>query len=50
MASVLITGAAKGIGRATAAEFTRRGHRVIATARDPGRSPSLTSLSGSGWT
>jgi NADP-dependent 3-hydroxy acid dehydrogenase YdfG len=36
MASVLITGASKGIGRATAAEFTRRGHRVIATARDPG--------------
>jgi NADP-dependent 3-hydroxy acid dehydrogenase YdfG len=36
MASVLITGASKGIGRATAAEFARRGHRVIATAPDPG--------------
>jgi len=35
MASVLITGASKGIGRATVAEFARRGHRVIATARDP---------------
>jgi NAD(P)-dependent dehydrogenase (short-subunit alcohol dehydrogenase family) len=35
MASVLITGASKGIGRATAAEFARRGHRVIATAPDP---------------
>ncbi len=35
MASVLITGASKGIGRAAVAEFARRGHRVIATARDP---------------
>jgi len=35
MASVLITGASKGIGRAVAAEFARRGHRVVATARDP---------------
>ena len=35
MSSVLITGASKGIGRITATELTRRGHRVIATARDP---------------
>jgi NAD(P)-dependent dehydrogenase (short-subunit alcohol dehydrogenase family) len=35
MASVLITGASKGIGRAIAKEFARRGHRVIATARNP---------------
>jgi NADP-dependent 3-hydroxy acid dehydrogenase YdfG len=35
MSSVLVTGASKGIGRATAAELARRSHRVIATARDP---------------
>jgi len=35
MSSVLITGANRGIGRAITTEFVRRGHRVVATARDP---------------
>ena len=35
MASVFITGTSKGIGRAIAQELSRRGHRVIATARNP---------------
>jgi NADP-dependent 3-hydroxy acid dehydrogenase YdfG len=35
MSSVLITGANRGIGRAIATEFARRGQRVVATARDP---------------
>ncbi len=35
MSSVLITGANRGIGHAIATEFARRGHRVVASARDP---------------
>jgi NAD(P)-dependent dehydrogenase (short-subunit alcohol dehydrogenase family) len=33
---ILITGAARAIGAATATELTRAGHEVVATARDPG--------------
>jgi len=32
---MLVTGAARAIGRATAIECARRGHEVVATARDP---------------
>lgn len=42
MPSVLITGANRGIGRAIATEFARRGHHVIATARDPRTLADLT--------
>ena len=31
---ILVTGAARAIGRATAVECARRGHEVVATARD----------------
>src|SRR6476659_4374289 len=31
---ILVTGAARAIGRATAIECARRGHEVVATARD----------------
>lgn len=33
--SVLIAGVNRAIGRAIATEFSRRGHRMVATARGP---------------
>lgn len=41
MASVLITGASKGIGLESALAFGRAGHRVHATMRNPSQSPEL---------
>src|SRR5262249_33083469 len=35
MSRIFITGCSKGLGRATAIELARRGHEVIATARNP---------------
>ena len=41
MASVLVTGASKGIGFETALAFARAGHKVYATMRKPTQSPEL---------
>jgi NAD(P)-dependent dehydrogenase (short-subunit alcohol dehydrogenase family) len=41
MAIVLITGTSKGIGFETALAFARAGHTVLATMRNPSRSPQL---------
>jgi NAD(P)-dependent dehydrogenase (short-subunit alcohol dehydrogenase family) len=39
--TVLVTGCSSGIGLATAVAVARRGHRVFATMRDPGRADAL---------
>lgn len=41
MANVLVTGASKGIGLATALAFARAGHRVAAGMRNPAQAPEL---------
>ena len=41
MSTILITGATSGLGRYVAFELVRRGHRVLAHGRDPGRTRAL---------
>jgi len=45
MATIVITGSSRGIGMATALLLARAGHSVIATMRDPARSPELGRIS-----
>jgi NAD(P)-dependent dehydrogenase (short-subunit alcohol dehydrogenase family) len=42
MASVLVTGASRGIGKATCLALARAGHRVFGTMRDPAKAPELS--------
>lgn len=44
MFKIVITGASRGIGFATALELARAGHDVIATMRNPSASPELADL------
>jgi NAD(P)-dependent dehydrogenase (short-subunit alcohol dehydrogenase family) len=44
MITVLITGCSSGIGYTTALELARAGHRVLATMRNPARSPELAEI------
>src|SRR5258705_5878273 len=41
MSNIVITGASRGIGLATALELARAGHQVVATMRHPTGSPEL---------
>lgn len=44
MSNIVITGASRGLGLATSLELARAGHSVIATMRNPERSPELVEL------
>jgi len=46
MASVLVTGASRGIGLATCLSLGRAGHRVFATMRNPAGAPRLSEAAG----
>src|SRR6266566_194031 len=41
MFHIVVTGASRGIGLATALELARAGHQVVATMRNPAGSPEL---------
>lgn len=47
MASILITGATNGLGRALAEELAKDGHRLLLHGRDPELLTSITDLTGS---
>jgi NAD(P)-dependent dehydrogenase (short-subunit alcohol dehydrogenase family) len=44
MSNIVITGASRGIGLATAVELARAGHSVVATMRNPEESPELSEV------
>ncbi|MEO5824982.1 MAG: SDR family NAD(P)-dependent oxidoreductase [Gemmatimonadales bacterium] len=44
VASILVTGASRGIGRATCGSLGRAGHRGLATMRDPSGAPELSAI------
>jgi NAD(P)-dependent dehydrogenase (short-subunit alcohol dehydrogenase family) len=48
MARVLVTGSAQGLGRSTAEELLRRGHRVVVHARNQDRAAALATLTAQG--
>ncbi len=48
MAQVLVTGSAQGLGRSTAEELLRRGHRVVVHARNHDRAATLAALTAQG--